>query len=142
MGTIIGAVMTGHPADFIFQQFKWMQDSFGHYELQRQLVSEFSPSNGAHTVVITIVAVLLWKAIRGTSGVRTFSSPIFMLALLGWILGFAVIRFWIDWGMPAAMVWLALEFRDALELNHDRRSLKRVAIAFSVFCYSKTENVA
>ena len=56
-------------------------------------------------------------------------NPLFLLAVTGWILGFASIRFWADWGIPAAMVWLALELQDSLEGSGGEGGARRLAIA-------------
>lgn len=34
---------------------------------------------------------------------------------LCWVLGFKVDRFWADWGIPAALVWMTLHFQEFLE---------------------------
>ncbi len=37
-------------------------------------------------------------------------QPVFWMIAIFWTLGFQADRFWADWGMPAATVWLALQF--------------------------------
>ncbi|HSD66421.1 MAG TPA: hypothetical protein VLF95_06960, partial [Vicinamibacteria bacterium] len=54
---------------------------------------------------------------------------LFLLACVGWMLGFAGIRFWADWGVPAAMVWLALELQEYLESASGAGSPRRLAVA-------------
>ncbi|MGD0410310.1 MAG: hypothetical protein ABSC18_01290 [Verrucomicrobiota bacterium] len=37
-------------------------------------------------------------------------QPVFWMIAIFWTLGFQADRFWADWGLPAALVWLALQF--------------------------------
>ena len=46
---------------------------------------------------------------------RRSTTPVFALSLLGWLLGWLVIRFWSDWGAIALLVWMALELERVLE---------------------------
>jgi hypothetical protein len=41
-------------------------------------------------------------------------QPVFWVIAISWTLGFQADRFWADWGMPAATVWLAMQFDDWL----------------------------
>jgi len=45
-------------------------------------------------------------------------------------LGFFSKRFWIDWGMPAIAVWMALEFDGFIGSKVDILSLRRVGLTF------------
>ena len=46
---------------------------------------------------------------------RAVLNPVFMMMVLGWLLGLKVRRFWWDFGMPAFMVWVALELQEHFE---------------------------
>jgi hypothetical protein len=126
-GTVIGASLTGHPVGFIVQAVRIMTSCFGHNTLQRMLVSEFQPSDGAFQVVLAVVLMLLFRKMRGLDCGSSLKNPIFMLAGLGWLFGLAVRRFWVDWGAPAAFLWLALETQEYLESRWSRTSLVRLA---------------
>ena len=56
-------------------------------------------------------------------------AAVFALALVGWLLGWLVIRFWSDWGAVALLVWMALEIETALEELTAPASRRRVALA-------------
>jgi hypothetical protein len=75
---------------------------------------EFRPQIGAPEFWLACVAMLGWRALRGRWTSASLVNPVFALAVLGWVLGLEVRRFWADWGFPAALVWLAFEFEDAL----------------------------
>jgi hypothetical protein len=47
---------------------------------------------------------------------------------LGWTLGLMADRFWADWGMPAALVWLAQQFDEALPAAVGEDSFKRLIL--------------
>jgi len=50
-----------------------------------------------------------------------------MMAVVGWLLGLKMYRFWDDWGLPATTLWLALElqkqFENYLPFDSGRRLL-------------------
>ena len=56
---------------------------------------------------------------RGRWSRASVDTPVLWLAALGWTLGFVSLRFWSDWGLPAALLWMALELQHALEGEHD-----------------------
>jgi hypothetical protein len=57
------------------------------------------------------------------------ATPAFVLAAVAWILAFRVQRFWLDWGLPAAMFWLALELQHVLERSRRAEGRRRLWIA-------------
>jgi hypothetical protein len=58
-------------------------------------------------------------------------TPLLALAVLGWFLGLKVSRFWVDWGFPAAILWLAGELEAVLEKNSLRPYPVLVLSAFA-----------
>ncbi len=81
----------------------------------RQLVPEFRPFNGDVLVVMAVLGMLAWRALRNAWDIKVIYTPIFILAIVSWALGFVVARVWLDWGIPALCVWMALEFEDYSE---------------------------
>jgi hypothetical protein len=73
---------------------------------------------------LLIPALLLLRAVRGRWASRPLLDPALVLAGIGYLAGFVATRFWVDWGVPAALVWVALEIEDALEQagTADRRA--------------------
>jgi hypothetical protein len=49
---------------------------------------------------------------RFAEGADLFRQPVFWMIAIFWTLGFQADRFWADWGMTAATVWLAMQFDD------------------------------
>lgn len=128
-GVFIGASFTGHPLIFIKQMVTHLFLVFGSHDVERQLVGELRPMVGNYTVVLTTAAVLGWRALRKKRLKSSIDNPVFMLVALSFILGFLSRRIWLDWGMTAFAVWLALEFEEFLTSNLDMFSWKRFKLA-------------
>jgi hypothetical protein len=131
-GSFLGASFTGHPWMFLGQGVRFVSGILGDYALARQLVSEYLPSDGNGGVVLAVVIMILWRARSADWKPQELMDPIFLLGVLGWLLGFKVVRFWADWGCPAILLWLALEFQKQFQryLGHD--SGKRLVLALAL----------
>jgi hypothetical protein len=101
------------------------------------LVTEFQPFPGDNLIVIAVGGLLLWRHIRGDWDRRCVDNPVFILAVLGWTLGFISYRFWLDWGMPATYAWMILEFQALTEKRIDIASWQRLFLTMAVVlvCY-------
>ncbi|MDP2929256.1 MAG: hypothetical protein Q8O01_04245 [Candidatus Omnitrophota bacterium] len=129
-GVLIGASFTGRPFQFLSQILSHGIYSFNGHAVTRMLVGEFQPSNGTPLMVAAILAILGWRAIRKSWSIKTIDNPIFFLVLAGWISGLAVSRFWLDWGLPAILAWMALEFQDFFTKTIGSHSWRRVGVLF------------
>jgi len=129
VGVFSGALLTGKPLTFLHQMVFHAVEAFGAHELQRQLVAEFQPFDGAPLVFMVVVGLLIWRFTRGGWAATCVDNPVFFLGVLGWILGFISARFWTDWGWPAMTVWVAFELEHVFEKELCQFSLKRLAIA-------------
>ena len=134
VGVIVGMIMTGHPIQFFYQTLGHFFHSLGEHTLARQLVPEFRPFNGDVLIVVAVLGILAWRALRNSWDSKVLYTPIFILAVVSWALGFVVARVWLDWGIPALCVWIALEFEDFLKHSTDSLSVKRVWITLAVAC--------
>src|SRR5439155_22164301 len=136
-GSFLGASFTGHPWQFLAQSLRHLFGVFGEYSLARQLAAELLPSDGDHAAVLVVVAMLLWRARSPAWKPQDLIHPIFVMGLLGWLLGLKVLRFWWDWGWPAMLVWLALEFQRHfdgwLAFDSGKRLLLTLGLALGVF---------
>ncbi|HEX9799652.1 MAG TPA: hypothetical protein VGC00_05710 [Thermoanaerobaculia bacterium] len=114
-GTAAAALASGQPLAFLVQTFVHPFRALAS-DLPRQgMVSEFQAGDGALPVVAAVLGLLVWRRSRGRELAPLLRDPIFLLAGAGWALGFYVVRFWLDWGMPACVVWMARELDEALE---------------------------
>lgn len=59
-------------------------------------------------------------------------NPIFISAALGWMLGFLVKRFWLDWGIPAILVWITCEIQNSFKKYINAYLFYRLFLAFFV----------
>jgi hypothetical protein len=127
-GSFLGSALTGHPWQFLDQSVRWLLAVFGSHVFTGQLVTEFYPSDGDCFVVLAVVAMISWRARSPDWTARELVEPIFMMGLAGWILGLANQRFWLDWGLPATLLWLALEFQKQFELRLGFASFERLLV--------------
>ncbi len=134
VGVLIGMMMTGSPIQFIEQTLRHFFHSFGEHTLSRQLVPEFRPFDGEMIMVMVVMGFLGWRAIRKEWNLNNIITPMFILAVVSWALGFLVARVWTDWGVPALLVWMTLELEEYLKRSMDSLSFNRVWLAVSVAC--------
>lgn len=127
-GSVLGASLTGHPWQFLGQCLRHLFGVFGDYFLARQLVVELLPSDGDFGAVLVVVAMLFWRALSPDWKASELRNPLFLMGVLGWVLGLKVVRFWSDWGLPAMLLWLAFEFQKQFAHYLAADSLKRLTI--------------
>ena len=145
VGSVIGACLTGDPTGFLWEQLRWAFDAFGRHEVQRVLVTEFQPSIGDPIIIVAIVIMLIWIRIRENGINRIFHNPGFVLIVIGWTFGLATKRFWLDWGIPAAIAWLMFEIRSIMNEDVDRDDFKRLGITCFValaFFFATTSDIS
>jgi hypothetical protein len=128
LGVAIGVSLTGHPFTFLHQTLLHPFLALGGGEAQRTLAIEFQSAGGSPILVLFLLGALAFRALRGAWRLSALTNPFFILGTMGWILGFAGIRFWVDWGVPAALLWLALELQEFLE-GADGGGPRRLAVA-------------
>ena len=115
-GTILGACFTGHPLAFLHQSALIPLFAFRSSAHINAFVGEFQPLpvSGAYPVFILMVIVFGWRKFASKTFSSIWRDPVFWLAVLGLLLGFRVLRFWLDWGLPAFALWLARQFEELL----------------------------
>jgi hypothetical protein len=140
LGSILGCALTGHPWEFLLQSVRHMIEVFGNSVVNRQLESEFYPSDGETAAVLLVMAMIFWRALGPCSpGVRLTKvvNPIFVMMVLGWVLGLKMRRFWWDYGIPAFILWLAGElevhFEQGVEFDSARRLFITLCLAAGVY---------
>jgi hypothetical protein len=128
VGTIVAALITGHPFEYPVEAVRMAIDAFDH-ATQRTLVTEFRPTPGNLFGLLLIGGVVVMRQLTGLRTRPLTSSPAFWLTVVGWVLGYKATRFWEDWGAPACMVMLAIEVQSLLEARLPADSLKRLGLA-------------
>jgi hypothetical protein len=128
IGSFLGACLTGHPLTFLWGQLLHLGHTLGQSAPPTVLVQELQSSQGGGLVGFCLLGVLVFQVVRGKEK-QALKDPLFMLALVGWILGLKIKRFWIDWGYPGAVLWLAFELAPWLVDLGKRAPLRRLALA-------------
>jgi hypothetical protein len=176
LGTVVGAMLTGHPIEFLKQALLIAASISREHVPPWLLVGEFRPSYGEFTTLVLVGLVFLWRrqqsaftvaipdqgrAVKGrrasspskedrapgshapNSFVAGFSGPAFWLMAICWILGFKADRLWGDWGIPAVLVWLALQFQEGMvetwNLNAPKRLLACGLLAIPLFLHATND---
>jgi len=113
-GTFFGATFTGHPFAYLRETTAHLFGVFGGQSQPQALVFELQPGSGDVAFLLVLGLVLVWRVARGEWKPGVVRHPLVIIAALGWVLGLQISRFWLDWGFPAALVWLAQELEEAL----------------------------
>ncbi|HEX4265682.1 MAG TPA: hypothetical protein VH597_15210 [Verrucomicrobiae bacterium] len=118
-GTLIGGVLSGHPLRLLGTALTNVFSIFHESPPQWMLVGELAPDRGDIAVVAALALIFLGSRLLVRKKTSTVSGvwlrPVVALMILCWVLGFKVDRFWADWGIPAALVWMTLHFQEFLE---------------------------
>jgi hypothetical protein len=130
-GTAGGAVLTGKPIEFLKQAVLIALAVSREQIPQWILVGEFRPSYGEFSTLAMVMIVSLYRNQQDRHAKNPLQGPIFWLIAICWILGFKADRFWADWGVPAVLVWLALQFQELMTRAWETTSWKR-AMAVSL----------
>lgn len=136
VGIAAGSLGGGRPLAYLWQQLQHAILAFGNGVSAQVLVGEFGPSSGWAGFLALAGLVMVFHRLLTGAWVRPGVEPaVPVLAGLGWLAGLLVFRFWNEWGLPAAMFWLALQIEDILEaLAPDSGSGRRLAMAAGLAC--------
>jgi hypothetical protein len=128
-GVFLGASLTGHPFDSIYQALVMACRAFGMHITQRTLVTEFQSSSGDVLGLILLGGLLILRQLAGLKVRPLTSIPAFWLAGLAWVLSFKAVRFTEDWGWPALMVLITCDLQLLLQARFAADSFKRLGLA-------------
>jgi hypothetical protein len=126
-GTLLGALLTGRPWEFLQQNLLWAA-ALSRGAPAESLVGELQPSAGEFSALLVLGFVWLWRKQRGGKGTDLFGSPLFWMMALCWVLALRAGRFWADWGLAAAMTWLAVQFDAGIRELWTERPGRRLAV--------------
>ena len=130
LGTILGAILTGAPWEFLRQSALIPFLALGQTAPTDSLVGEFQSFKGDFAAVVIVALVLVWRRTSGRSLAALGRDPVFWMMIAGWLFGFRVVRFWLDWGIPALALWLALQIEELLETHVRPNGWPRVGLSF------------
>lgn len=125
---LLGACLTGYPFLFLKQTLMHGFNALTQIPRQYMLVPEFRVGAGIPILVIAVILIIFQRMIRNDSDSEVIDNPVFIMAVSGYVLQFAMVRFWFDLGFPALSIWIATEMDEMLKKNSDAFSWKRVGI--------------
>jgi hypothetical protein len=128
MGSFLGASLTGHPFEALYQAVEMAWRAFALHITERTLVIEFQPADADLLPVIIMGGLLILRQLAKLNARPLTVDPVFWLAALSWVLGFKARRFMDDWGWPALMVWIAGDMQLLLLTRFAADSFKRLAL--------------
>lgn len=120
-GSFLGGLLTGYPFAFLYQEFSHAFLALGEQLVQRQLVGEFRADVINLFFLLGIALTIVIQMSFNKKSLRLLvKDPLFVLYVLGTVLGLSVHRFNVDWGMPAGVLWLACQWKDILKISQLR----------------------
>jgi len=106
-GITVGALLTGHPVEFLGEFYRAYSRLAAHVSNPNFLVTELRPIPLNFQVFILVaLALFLLKDCRIPLA-GTLDNPIFLSFVFGAFAGMRTGRIWLDIGIPALAVWLA-----------------------------------
>jgi hypothetical protein len=112
LGVLAGASLTGRPVTFIMSALAMLAAVGKEHIYQWMLVGEFRPSYGEFDTLVLLALVLIWRRLQTKEVPDVLHEPVAWMILISWILGFKADRSWADWGVPATLVWLTMQFEE------------------------------
>jgi hypothetical protein len=127
-GCGLAALATGHPVTFLVGQLVHLGHALGPSAPPAALVPELQSSRGGGLVGVALLGILVLQVTRGREA-RLLRDPLFLLALGGWLLGLVLKRFWVDWGYPCLVLWVAFQIAPHLARLGRRAPGRRLVLA-------------
>ena len=133
-GFILGSLLSGNPLAFLTTNLALALQLGGGalsacvYEMQAY---QYVPLLIVGVLAIVIVRKV-WLDVPASALLR---DPVFVLAVLGCVLGIRSARFWMDWGMPAAVVFMAREIERLWLANGPTQRRLLGAAVVAVLCF-------
>jgi hypothetical protein len=114
-GSIVAAFFTGQPWKYLYESALIPVLALGQKVPANALAGEFQAYSGGLPALLLVGLILGARFARGLPLKQVTKDPILWLALIGWVLGYKVFRFWLDWGLPALALWTALQLEELLD---------------------------
>jgi hypothetical protein len=127
-GTIAGALLTGKPLAFLNGAIFMAKCIYAEHLPKWMLVGEFQPSAGEFASVILLAVVYLWRRRGNSAGPPLATDPVVWMIAINWVLGLSADRFWADWGLAAAVVWMAMQFDEEMTALWSGQPVKRLVL--------------
>ena len=132
VGALLGGALAGHPVGLLLQNFEHGLTTVDVGAPPVTMVEELGPYMPPPSILILFFLLLVRRALAGRTVVAALDTPVFWLAVLGWVLGFVSGRFWFDFGLPAFALFVAAELSEALAAGLAADSPRRLAVVAAV----------
>lgn len=126
---LVAACLTGHPLSFVAQTFQHGRLTVALDAQTETLSMELRPQSGSPELLLALAALVGWRALRGRLTRADLDTPVAWLVGLCWVLGWISLRFWSDWGLPAVLVFAALQIQDVLAERLSANDVRRLLTA-------------
>ena len=127
-GIFLGSALTGHPVGYPLQAIKLALLATGMQDITHIKALELQPFNGNVLALLAVGGLLVLRRMARLETTPLHANPVFWLAVLCWVLGFLVGRFWFDWGLPALLVLLTSDLQLFLQPRFVVDSFRRLAL--------------
>ncbi len=127
-GTVVGALLTGKPLAFLNGAIFMARSIYAEHLPKWMLVGEFQPSAGEFATVTLLAVVYLWRRRGNNPGPPLAKEPVAWMIAINWVLGLSADRFWADWGLAAAVVWMAMQFDQEMPVLWGGEPIKRMML--------------
>ncbi|HEX3989200.1 MAG TPA: hypothetical protein VHZ30_07195 [Verrucomicrobiae bacterium] len=128
VGVIVGALLTGKPLAFLNGAIFMAKCVQSEHVPKWMLVGEFQPSMGEFASVALLAIIYLWRRRGNNAASPLATDPVVWMIAINWVLAFSADRFWADWGLAAAVVWMAMQFDQELPALWGGVPLKRLVL--------------
>lgn len=128
VGILLGALATGHPWRFLYEAVLQGFLARGTPQAVSTMAVELRPFAGEPLVVGALLAFLSWRQGRRKDRPGLARDPAFLLVVSAWALGYVSVRFYVDWGVPALLGFLATEIGHEVESRIESGNLGRLAL--------------
>jgi hypothetical protein len=120
--------LTGKPIAFLNGAIFMAKCIYQEHLPKLMLVGEFQPSTGEFATVILLAVIYLWRRHGSKTGPPLATDPVAWMIAINWVLSFSADRFWADWGLAAAVVWMAMQFDHELPLLWNDSPIRRIML--------------
>jgi hypothetical protein len=136
-GTLLGAVLTGHPIDFLWQHTFMMFRATSKVVTSLMLVGELKPRIPSGVAMLTIVGLIWFLTARGKKFQDIIKDPEFIFAIFFTLLGSKIGRFFLDMSLPVFCLWMGKQFAWLIEKEVELFSTvkAKALLAFVVGCF-------
>jgi hypothetical protein len=124
-GTLLGVLLTGRPFESLRQSVVIALTVSREHVPATLTVGELQSGEGEFGVLLILALMFIWRQGRLE---QLLHSPLFWMMVICWLLGLTAGRFWVDWGLPAALAWMALQFEEVILLSWAARPARRMLV--------------